>query len=455
MNHRNGLRFWAVMGKRDVTVLAAAAGVTAIVVFVVWEYLEHTLVPTDSFSPYVHLERAVSATLLTALIVAWLSYKQHQRRVVRLEDRVRERTREATEARSMLQLLVDTTPAALLVLDKQFKVVSANKTAERVHGADLMGRYCFEAIHGKTEKCNECRAGDLFGKASSGEFFGEHRDASTGEILRVEAHPLKVPTGEDQLLLVGQVVTEQKKLEARLVHREKMVALGLMSAGIAHEIGNPLSSIGTQLQLLDTHSLSADAEPIISTVKQELSRLDRTVRELTNFARRRGGENTLVSVQSVVRDAIRLLRHDRRMRGVQVVEEFDSETPSVHMVEDHLMQVVINILINALLAMPKGGTLGLGLRPVDDWVELSVKDCGVGMESSVLDVCFDPFFTTREGGDGAGLGLSISKDLIEAAGGRIEIRGVPEKGTTVFLTLPRASTDSPLDRQSVRREEVV
>jgi len=434
----DGIRPWL----RDLMLLAAAAGMTVLILFVFWESFEHFFATSDSHAHLIHYARGISSSLIAAVVVGWLSYRLHRGQAAQLEDEVRKRTREAQEASTFLQLVVDTTPASLVVLDKQLRIVKANKTAERVHGTKLEGLHCFESLAGRPEKCPDCMADLAHTSGPSSCNSSEHRVSRTGEVLNVEAHSLKLPDGKDYLLLVEQVVTEQKKMQARLLHQEKMAAFGLLAAGIAHDIGNPLSSITTQLQLLDQESLSADAAPILSTVRQELDRLGRTVRELTGFARRRGEGASLVSVQSVAKVAFSLFRHDKRMQSVQTIEDFDPDTPPVHMIEDHLMQVILNLLINALLGMPHGGTLRLGLRPVSERVELRIQDTGVGMEPSVLKRCLEPFFTTRDRGNGTGLGLSISKDIVQAAGGDIEVQSVPGQGTTVIVTLPGASPEA-------------
>jgi signal transduction histidine kinase len=240
------------------------------------------------------------------------------------------------------------------------------------------------------------------------------------------------------VLLVERVITEQKKLQTRLLHQEKMAAFGLLAAGVAHDMGNPLSSIEVQLQLLDERRLEAEEARVITTVRQEAGRLRRILREMVDFARRRRDEASLVSVQAVVQDALRLLRHDPRMRRVRIVQDFDPETPSVSVVEDHLMQVVLNLLINALDSMPEGGALRVELKPMREQVVLRVHDTGLGMDRHVLARCFEPLFTTKAPGKGTGLGLSVSRDIVRAAGGEIELHSAPHNGTIVLVTLPAA-----------------
>jgi len=419
---------------------AGAAFLCVLLAFLAFEGIEETLVPDDAAAHTLHYVRGIAASLLTALVVGVVTHRHERRRAALLEDEVARRTREAEEAREFLQLVVDATPAALLVLDPERRVVRANRTAEAVHGLSPVGRTCHEVIAGRRDPCPSC--GLAAGDGSVAEC---HTDARTGEVLSVESHRLRLPDGRDGILLVERVVTEQRKLQARLLHQEKMAAFGLLAAGVAHEMGNPLSSIEAQLQLLEPADLAAEASSVVAIVRQEVGRLGRTLRELVDFARRRRDEATLVSVQSVVSDALRLVRHDRRMRQVALREEFDPETPPVFLIEDHLVQVVLNLLLNALDAMPSGGVLRVEVGTAGGNVALRVHDTGVGMDRAVLARCFEPLFTTKEPGRGTGLGLSISRDIVRAAGGEIELHSAPGRGTTAVVRLPAFAATAGTD----------
>jgi two-component system NtrC family sensor kinase len=124
-----------------------------------------------------------------------------------------------------------------------------------------------------------------------------------------------------------------------------------------------------------------------------------------------------------------------------VTTEFDPETPPVLMVEDHLMQVVLNLLLNAVDAMPRGGRLRIEVRPAGDAVALRVHDDGIGMDRAVLARAFEPLYTTKEPGKGTGLGLSISRDILAEANGAIELHSAPGHGTTAVVTLPAAPAE--------------
>jgi signal transduction histidine kinase len=422
--------------------LAAAGGLCVLLLFLIWEGVERAFAPDDRAAHRIHYARGVSTSLLTACAVGLVGWRQNRRREAVLSALAAQRAQDAREARQMLEMVVDATPAALLVLDGDLRVVRANRMAEQVHGGPLVGSRCHEALLGRGDRCAECPGPGTFAMALACPASGTHTDPRTGEVLSVEAHPLRLPDGNGYVLLVERVVTEQKKLQARLLHQERMAAFGLLAAGVAHEMGNPLASVEAQLQLLDEARLAKEDAPVVATVRQEVGRLRRILREMVDFARRRRDEATLVSVQSVVGDALRLVRHDPRLRRVRTREEFDPETPPVFMVEDHLMQVVLNLVLNALDAMPGGGTLRIEVRPAGAHVALRVHDTGIGMDRATLGHCFEPLFTTKAPGKGTGLGLSLSRDILREVSGEIEMHSAPGKGTTAVVTLPAAALDA-------------
>jgi signal transduction histidine kinase len=431
----------ASLGRSAVVALihvAAAAGVTVLVCFLIWEFIEQRFATGDANAHLMHYLRGISSSLITAAVAAWVANRHYMARNALLEAEVDHRTAESDKVRGLLELVVDTTPASMIVLDDELRIVQANRTAERLHGIKLTGEPCYEVLQGRESLCEDCPAvqtlaGDVPTKAAM-----LHRDDRTGELLQVETHPLAWGDDKQYVLLVERAVTEQKKLEARLLHQEKMAAFGLFAAEVAHDLGNPLACIDAQLQLVDDALLPEEEAEAISSVRHEVRRLHRILRELVDFARKRRDEPALISVVAVIEDALRLLRHDRRMAEVRVIRDFDPAVPPVDIVEDHLMQVVLNLLVNALDAMPSGGELRVEVRPVKQQVALRFHDNGEGMELDVLEQCIEPLFTTKEEGKGTGLGLSIARDIIEAAGGGLELHSTLGQGTTAIVALPQA-----------------
>lgn len=420
--------------------LAAIAGITVLAMFLAWQVVEQSFADDAMTLGWIYAARGISTSLVTAAVVGWRAYRDHRDRARALTDEIDCRVRESDRIRRLLELVVDTTPASLMVLDDSYRVVQANRTAERVHGHLLLGTRCQDSLDCGDDQCERCPATISLRRQVPSRGARLYRDAETGEILEVESHPLRL-ADENYVLLVETVVTERKKLEASLLHQEKMAAFGLFAAQVAHDLGNPLSSIDAQLQLVDERSLPADAAEAIQLVRHEVRRLHRILRELVDFARRRRDEVALVSMTAVVGDALRLLRHDQRMRDVRVDRDFHADVPPVSIVEDHLTQVVLNLLMNALDAMPEGGTLKVQVQPSPAGAVLRVKDDGEGMRPEVLRRCTEPLFTTKAEGKGTGLGLSIARDIIESAGGQIELHSSPGRGTTAIVLLPTAAAE--------------
>jgi len=430
----------APMGRSRITALihvAGAAGVTVLVCFLLWEFIEQRLASSDAVAHLMHYMRGISTSLITAAVAAWVANRHYAVRTALLETEVDQRTEESEKVGRLLELVVDTTPASMIVLDEDLRIVQANRAAERLHGVELAGSLCYDVLQGRESLCDDCPALETLAGEVSSKAAMLHRDERTGELLQVESHPLRWGDDKQYVLIVERAMTEQKKLEARLLHQEKMAAFGLFAAEVAHDLGNPLACIDAQLQLVDDAALPEEEAETISLVRHEVRRLHRTLRELVDFARKRRDEPALVSVVAVVEDALRLLRHDRRMAGARVTREFDPDVPPVYIVEDHLMQVVLNLLVNALDAMPDGGNLRLEVLPVKGQVALRFHDNGEGMELDVLEQCIEPLFTTKEEGKGTGLGLSIAHDIVEAAGGELELHSTLGQGTTAIIMLPQ------------------
>jgi len=238
-------------------------------------------------------------------------------------------------------------------------------------------------------------------------------------------------------------IEERRLLQSQLAHQEKMAAFGLFAAGVAHEIGNPLAAISSELELLLGEQDLTTVHTSLGQIRVQVGRISRILRELVDFARRRRDTEADLSLNSVVDDTLRLIRPDPRMRSVVLSTDLDPDIPPVRLVEDRLVQILLNLVLNALDAMPSGGKLSIRTRPLDGAVLLEVADTGVGMSEEVRARAFEPLFTTKPQGKGTGLGLAICADFVAAVGGRIEVVSRPGEGTTFRVTLPaRASEET-------------
>lgn len=223
-------------------------------------------------------------------------------------------------------------------------------------------------------------------------------------------------------------------LDGLVVRQEKMARLGTLAAGFAHDIGNPLASISAELEMLEGERDVARFDESLGVLRRHVGRMSRTLREMVDFARRRRDAVSDVSIALAVEDAARLVRHDPRWKKVRLEVDVSPALPSVHMVEDHLVLVLVNLMLNAADAMPDGGTLSVRGARRPGGVELRLRDTGIGMTPDVLDRATTPLFTTKP--RGTGLGLAVSSSILRAIGGSLRIESTPGEGTEVVIALP-------------------
>jgi len=261
----------------------------------------------------------------------------------------------------------------------------------------------------------------------------EVRD-STPRHFRHATFPVRNTAGEVvQAVHVVEEITSRKELESQALHASGLAVLGQLAAGVAHEIGNPLSSLHARVQLMKRHPDPAAIAESLDVLEKQIDRIGRIVRGVSHLARNRFDSRGIVDAEAVVREAISLVRFDRRAERVDIRDELRA-LPPVRGIRDELLQVVLNLLFNAVEAMPDGGSIRTRAFTDDGHVRIAVSDSGPGIEPSVRARLFEPFFTTKH--DGTGLGLSICRSLVHANGGTIEVESEPGHGAQFTIVLP-------------------
>lgn len=230
--------------------------------------------------------------------------------------------------------------------------------------------------------------------------------------------------------------TEVKRLQAQVDQSEKLAVIGQLAAGVAHEIGNPLTSISALVQIMQRRSKDEFISEQLSIVKENIDRISRIVRELVDFSRPPSYEVQLHDITDVIRTAVGIVKYDKRVKKVKFETDLKSGLPVVEIAPDQILQVFVNILINALDAMEGNGILKVKSSYDDDFVYVDIEDNGCGMDAKVVDQIFDPFFTTKEVGKGTGLGLSVSYGIIHKFNGKIKVSSVPNIGSIFTIILP-------------------
>jgi two-component system, NtrC family, sensor kinase len=248
---------------------------------------------------------------------------------------------------------------------------------------------------------------------------------------------------------------EQKSRELRgaqeeMLRVERMASIGKLAAVVAHEINNPLAGILTYAKLLKKRLSRAeqpDAENIsmLDLMESESRRCGEIVKNLMTFARPTSMNREPADLNNVIDRCVRLVQHQLELKNIELRQELDKELPLVRCDAGQIEQVVLALVMNAIDALPNGGNLTLGSRKAADaeHVQIEVRDDGVGMPPDVLANMFEPFFTTKEHGRGLGLGLAISRNIVDRHGGEIAVASEPGHGTAFTITLPLQSVAVP------------
>jgi len=241
--------------------------------------------------------------------------------------------------------------------------------------------------------------------------------------------------------LVVRDRTERQRLMAEIIHRSKMADLGLLAAGIAHEIGNPLSSMSATIELLEMKNAPPEILDRLGRLKSHIDRIGRIVQDIRSFSRPSAGACSRVSPGALQSEALQIFRLHEKSRHVTVETVPSEGVPAIEVVPDQIVQILLNLLINAADASEPGGKIAFQSVYDEGMVKISVADHGAGMDEEAKSHLFAPFFTTKEPGKGTGLGLFVSESIARAHGGSIDVESAPGRGSTFTLRLPRAKGD--------------
>ncbi len=249
---------------------------------------------------------------------------------------------------------------------------------------------------------------------------------------------------ENQAQLEARIAERSRELEeaqAQLLHQEKMAAFGLLAAGIAHEVGNPLTSISSIVQVLGRRDLDDYTRTKLALVGDQLRRIQGIVRELVNFSRPASTERTKLSLPDLLDEAMGIAKYYKGGKNRALALAIPSDLPPLVGVRGQLVSVFLNLILNAIDATGRGGEIVLGAAAEAGFLKVWVRDGGAGIAPEHRERLFQPYFTTKK--HGTGLGLFISRKLLAQHGGRIDCDSHPGRGTTFTVWLPAAVVSGP------------
>jgi PAS domain S-box-containing protein len=356
------------------------------------------------------------------------------------------------ESEERYRALVEHAPEAILVYDADVdRYVDANAHAQRLLGYPrerLLTMspldFCPESGCSDYDASSATRCEIASVLAGNTAMFESSQIDASGREFPCQIRFSKLPaTGRSLVRVTITDISEQKELQQRIKHAEQMAAVGMLAAGVAHEIGNPLHALSMAAQSLERRASDDYGKRKLALIREHIDRIARIVRQMGDHARTPSRTPAAVDANQIVRRALEVIRHDKRADGAEIRFELSEDLPPVQAVEDELTQVCINLALNAFDAMaslPPGRPRRLTIRSeaTDSKVKVSFQDTGPGVPREARTRLFQPFFTTKGVGKGTGLGLSLSYRILEAHRGTLRLDERASPGAAFVFELPLA-----------------
>lgn len=378
------------------------------------------------------LSSELSAQTITTLI------DEKVQRIKELESLVETISR----GKYMWESTFDAIKNPVIIVSSDYKILRANKaaaTSSQLDVKQLINTTCYEMLAGKKSPCRGC---PLKVTLKDKKPNTQRLDPFPKSLRQYEvnAYPLFDSEDKPQAVLYYRDITEEKKLSDRLLHSEKMAAIGLLAGGVAHEINNPLGGILAFAQLAmrdlpEDHKIQND----LKEIEEAALRCKRIVQDLLDFSRQNREEVMgPVQVNDVLKKIIPLLKVQARASRIEMQCDLADNLPFIKGNFHKLQQVFLNLATNAYQAMEHGGTLTIKTyyKKDSNRVGAEISDQGPGINQEDLGKIFDPYFTTKSQGEGTGLGLSITYGIVQEHHGDIDIKSEIGKGTTFVLSFP-------------------
>lgn len=353
--------------------------------------------------------------------------------------------REVSEAKEFTDNIIKSMLDTLIVVNPKRIITRVNKAV-----SDLLG-YKEEELIGKSVDM-------IIPKSTQEEIFNGSKNVKdiemryltkdkrevpmsfSSSVMAEQGEPIGIVCVAKDLSEIKNLIKELRDTQDSLIQSEKLAALGRLSADIAHEINNPLSGVKNCLYIL-SDSVSKNEKQYLELAEKEVDRIANIVQGLLDLYRPKKEIVAPINVNVPINELLAVMKNQLVNCDVSIIKDFDTKLPLVMASSEYLKQVFLNIILNAMEAMPEGGELAIrtypqiGLTGKTDEIQIEFTDTGCGLPEENMDKIFDPFFTTKKSG-GTGLGLSVSYGIIQRYNGRIDVESEVGKGTTFIISLP-------------------
>ena len=357
----------------------------------------------------------------------------------------RKETEEGLQAsRVRLDSIVESAMDAMMTVDDQQRVVLFNKAAQQMFqcpAAEALGQPIDRFIPARFRTAHREHIHEFGRSGATNRRMGALGTISgfraNGEEFPLEASISQVKTdGRRLYTVILRDISERQRMQEQLRRTERLAELGTLASGMAHEIGTPMNVILGRAEYLMERIHDEATKQGLKTIVTQVERITRVMNQLLAFARRRPAKRQALDLRQIVEGSLEIFQERLTRHSIRAEILCEDNLPAAYADADQMSQVLLNLIINAVHAMPDGGSLRIGLARANGSVKLTVADTGLGISKEDFSKIFDPFFTTKEAGKGTGLGLTVVKGIIEEHGGSIAVESEPGKGTTFTVHLP-------------------
>ncbi|MGK7371199.1 MAG: two-component system sensor histidine kinase NtrB [Candidatus Halalkalibacterium sp. M3_1C_030] len=410
-------------------ILGLFFGIFEIIKFV---YIEDL---SDENMRFLYFTRGVVVSLSLMVWAAWTVFNYRELYQEQLE---------VTE--EQYRNIIENSADAIITLNNEDEITSWNRGAEQILGwkrEEIVGESVEKIIPDDLLEKQElkCLAFGMHYRGYVSNYETERLNKAGKKVL-VNLSESFIRNEKDEIIGRSQILrdlTDLKIREEQIQQSERLATVGHMAAGVAHEVGNPLTAISSLVQVCQRKTDDPFIQDQLKKVRDHIQRITKIVRDLVDFSRPSSLKTEIMNVNEVIQSAVGLLKHDARCRSVTFNLELSAQIPRIKGVPDHIHQVVVNLLLNAVDAMKKVKNPRVTIRTwqEDDYTKIAIEDVGHGIPEKEMNRIFEPFFTTKEVGSGTGLGLSVSHGIITKMGGTIDVESEEGEGTTFVLSLPQ------------------
>jgi PAS domain S-box-containing protein len=368
-------------------------------------------------------------------------YENALKRIDRIPpDGLKQMIKNLSAENSIYEAALNSTLDGIIVCDMEHKPLLINRSAEK-----MFRLVSWTQEFPLWEQLNDDNLADFFRKALTADENVLNREISLNRPggIRIVGINISALLSDGKIsgnLIHLEDVTDKRRREAQLRRAESLAALTTLAAGVAHEIKNPLASIRIQLGIIRRileKNCTKKTESIfhnISLVEQEIDRLNSIVVDFLFAVRPMDITLILDRAEEVIDEVVELMRHEAEDQHIRIVTQIEPDLPDVMIDRKNLKQALLNIVKNAIAAMPDGGVLTISASVKNDELQIAVSDTGIGIPEELMTKIFEPYFTTKE--SGTGLGLTITFKIVKEHNGEITVESTPSKGSTFTIHLP-------------------